>query len=115
MTLPGSARAVSVRIEPRAARSSGVDSTRCIITWSCGQTSVPRIIASTEIQMFGSEKSKLHSSMRVLWPAAATRATSPSPPAPWIIQAIANSAPPTITPTCSTSVQMTAFIPPRTV
>ena len=112
---PGNAIAVSVKIDPRAARTSFVESTRCIITWSCGHARVPMRMTRAEIQMFGSEKSKLHSSNRVLWSAAATRKTSPIPPAPWIIQPIAKSAPPTITKTCSTSVQMTAFMPPRTV
>src|SRR5690554_4598489 len=106
--------AAKAQIERPAALSSVVDSARCISTWSLGKVSTTsNTTRNTKPQTVALVRSKLKSSSQVLSSAAAAAIScGSSAPDCQNTKPTANSAPPNITSTWTTSVQITAREPP---
>ena len=109
--------AANAQIERPAFLSELVDSVRCISTWSFGKVSTTsNSTRKTKPQTVAFVRSKLKSNNVVLCSASAVETNSPAPPgSARTMKAIANSAPPILTTSCTTSVQITAFMPPIAV
>ena len=106
--------AANAQIERPAALSSLVDRVRCISTWSLGKVSTTsNTTRKMKPQTVALVRSKLKSSRRVFsWSDAAASSSGRSAPDCQKMKPTANRAPPNITSTCTTSVQITALEPP---